>query len=254
MLERSSEPAGPSWRVLAEGQGWRAVEVICGSGPRDRPFEEAHAWTAVATVVSGVFTYRSEHGRALMTPGSLLLGNAGTCFECGHEHGSGDRCIAFHLAPDLVDETLGTLDRSTRARFTGPAVPPMERLLPIGTMAKALAASPDALRAETLLLDVARIAFALDTGRDVRNTSMREEAKAAAAVQIVNACYAERLTVADLASRVGLGRQLFALAFRRAVGVTPLQIYPPAPAGGCGRTAAQWLAACARYRLGCWFR
>src|SRR2546430_5544229 len=30
----------------------------------------------------------------LMTPGSLLLGNAGQCFECGHEHGLGDRCLS----------------------------------------------------------------------------------------------------------------------------------------------------------------
>jgi AraC family transcriptional regulator len=207
--------------MLAQDKGWRVGEVICGSGPRDRPFEEVHAWTSVAAVVSGVFSYRSYRGRALMVPGSLLLGNAGSCFECGHEHGTGDRCVAFQLAPDLVEETFATLDGPTQGRFTGPSLPPLERLLPLGIKAKALAASPDPLRAESLILEVARTAFALDTGRQLREPSWREEIKAADAVRIVDACYAERLTVAKLAHQVGLGRQRFALAFRRAVGVTP---------------------------------
>ena len=221
MAGQSPEQTGPASRLLAEGQGWRVCEVVCGSGPGDRPFEEMHAWTSVAAVLSGVFTYRSHRGRALMTPGSLLLGDAGTCFECGHEHGTGDRCVAFQLAPDLVEETLAALYGRPQGRFASPSLPPLERLLPLGTEAQALAASPDPLRAEALALDVARMAFALDAGLRPRAASWREEVKAAEAVRIVDACYAEPLSVAELAHRVGLGRQRLALAFRRAVGVTP---------------------------------
>jgi len=45
-----------------------------------------------------------------MTPGSLFLGNGGECYECGHEHAAGDRCVAFHFTPAFMSslaETLG---------------------------------------------------------------------------------------------------------------------------------------------------
>src|SRR5690242_18132991 len=82
---------GPSLRLLAEGAGWRVTEVTCRAGPQDRAYQEQHDWTCIAAVLDGTFRYRTVGGHALMTPGSLLLGGAGTCFECGHEHGRGDR-------------------------------------------------------------------------------------------------------------------------------------------------------------------
>jgi AraC family transcriptional regulator len=78
-------------RLLARGDRWTVKDVVCTSGPGDRSFEEQHSQVSIAIVVAGTFQYRSTTGRALMTPGSLLLGNAGHCFECGHEHGRGDR-------------------------------------------------------------------------------------------------------------------------------------------------------------------
>ena len=56
-----------------------------------------------------------------MTPGSLLLGNAGQCFECGHEHGIGDRCLSFSYAPDYFEKItgdLGTGATGTRSVYT----------------------------------------------------------------------------------------------------------------------------------------
>ena len=90
-----AEPQAPpiTTRTLAQGPGWRVQSVICRSGPGDRAFEERHDWTSVAAVLSGAFTYRSDRGRTIMAPGALLLGNAGRCFECGHEHGTGDHCV-----------------------------------------------------------------------------------------------------------------------------------------------------------------
>jgi len=72
------------------------------SGPGDRPFEEEHRSASIAIVLSGRFEYRASSGGALMTPGSLLLGNPGQSFECVHAHGAGDRCIAFRFSPELV--------------------------------------------------------------------------------------------------------------------------------------------------------
>ncbi|HSZ51983.1 MAG TPA: helix-turn-helix transcriptional regulator [Caulobacteraceae bacterium] len=221
MPEQPVEPDKTRSLLIAEGQGWRAAEVVCLAGPADRPFEEQHAWTSVAAVLDGVFTYRSHRGRALMTPGSLLLGEGGTCFHCGHEHSTGDRCVAFHFGPDLVDETLSGFPERRASRFAAPNLPPLERLLPLLSRARTLAASRDPLEAEDLALGMARAAFAVDGEMASRMPTAREEAKAAEAVRIIDAASADPLTVEGLAAAVGLGRQRFALAFRRTVGVTP---------------------------------
>lgn len=97
---RDDTPGQATGRVVASGDGWRVSDVICTSGPHDRPFEEQHTLVSIAIVAAGSFQYRSTMGRELMTPGALLLGNAGHCFECGHEHGVGDRCLAFQFTPD----------------------------------------------------------------------------------------------------------------------------------------------------------
>jgi AraC family transcriptional regulator len=109
--------------VLAEGEGWRVSDVVCHSGPEHAPFEEQHERFSIAAVIEGSFQYRSSNGRALLYPGALLLGNAGTCFACGHAHGSGDRCIAFHFAPAFFEEISATAAGSARFRFTVSMLP-----------------------------------------------------------------------------------------------------------------------------------
>src|SRR5919201_2606759 len=95
-------------RVLAQGDGWTVQDVVCTSGPQDHPFEEQHSGFTIALVLAGTFQYRAStrfSGRdgELMTPGSLLLGNASQHFECGHEHGTGDRCLSFCYAPQYFE-------------------------------------------------------------------------------------------------------------------------------------------------------
>ena len=110
-------------RILARGEGWSVEHVVCSSGPRDRPFEEQHSHVSIAIVAAGTFQYRTQNGAGreseLMTPGSVLLGNAGQFFECGHEHGTGDRCISFRYTPDYFERL------SAGARFHLPRLPPL---------------------------------------------------------------------------------------------------------------------------------
>jgi AraC family transcriptional regulator len=73
--------------LLASGTGWRVDDVVCSSGPHDRPFEERHDAVCVAAVTHGTFQYRSTLGSAVLAPGALLLGNQHHSFECSHEHG-----------------------------------------------------------------------------------------------------------------------------------------------------------------------
>jgi AraC family transcriptional regulator len=219
----ASENAATTVRALSHGEGWRVVEVTCRSGPADRPYEERHAWTSIAAVMSGAFTYRSSSGRALMISGSLLLGSAGTCFECGHEHGIGDRCVAFQFAPDLIEETAAALQGVTRTAFRTPRIPPLDRLLPKFAQIRALTRSADGLRAEELALSLAKDAFALDQEATETPPQAREERRVALAVRIIEARHTEKLTIAGLARDVGMSRRRFASVFRHVVGATPYQ-------------------------------
>ena len=81
-----------------------------------------HPGVSIGVEVAGSLQYRSPVGRDFMPPRSLLLGNAGEHFECGHEHAAGDRCVAFRLAPEyferlevaLADDAAATGSRSLR--------------------------------------------------------------------------------------------------------------------------------------------
>jgi hypothetical protein len=67
--------------LLAKGDHWKVEDVICTAGPQDRRFEERHVGVTIAIVAAGSFQYRGSVGQSiaqeLMTPGSLVLGNAG---------------------------------------------------------------------------------------------------------------------------------------------------------------------------------
>ncbi|WP_144142929.1 helix-turn-helix transcriptional regulator [Paraburkholderia sp. BCC1884] len=130
--EQQGAPGSTAARPLAHGEGWNVADIVCTFGPHDRPFEERHAGMCIAMVASGSFGYRAATGRELLTPGSLLLGNPGDCFECGHRHGAGDRCIAFRYAPAYferlaVDAGLGR----GPLRFNHVRLPTLRALSPL---------------------------------------------------------------------------------------------------------------------------
>lgn len=140
--EQRGAPGSTVARALAQGAGWDVADIVCTFGPRDRPFEERHAGMCIAMVASGSFGYRAATGRELLTTGSLLLGNTGDCFECGHRHGAGDRCIAFRYAPAYF-ERLAVDAGLARGplRFNHVRLPSLRALSPLITRACAAAAS-----------------------------------------------------------------------------------------------------------------
>jgi hypothetical protein len=92
----------------------------------------------IAIVAAGTFQYRSQTGRDLMTPGSLMLGSAGQYFECGHEHGVGDRCISFSYSAEFFDRI------EVEPGFRGLRLPPIRPLSPsIARACAALAGAAD---------------------------------------------------------------------------------------------------------------
>lgn len=208
-------------RLLGAGAGWRVSDIVCRSGPEDAPFEEAHEWVSVSAVVAGTFAYRSTRGRALMTPGSVLLGNHGDCFCCSHEHGTGDRCVAFHFEPSMIEGVASDLRGVRQTEFGRHRLKPHETLAPLLADVRALLRRKDELLAEETALRIAAAALrAAHEVEDVR-TTLSDEARAASAVALIDAEYAEPLTLGAMAEVAGLGRYHFLRVFRRVVGTTP---------------------------------
>jgi AraC family transcriptional regulator len=104
--------------------------------------------------VSGTFQYRSTAVRELMTPGSLLLGNAGDSFCCGHEHGTGDRCLAVSYAPGFF-ECLSADASGNGQRFGVARLPPIRALAPMVAKASALLGGAGSVTCEELVIQLA---------------------------------------------------------------------------------------------------
>jgi len=144
----------PEARQLAAGTGWTISDVVCTAGPLDKPFEEEHSLTSIAVVVSGTFQYRSSTGSELMTPGSLLLGNAGDRFCCGHEHGTGDHCVAFSYKAELL-ERVGFGAGPAKPLFHVPRLPASRMLAPMVAKALAFQAGDPGVDGEELGVELA---------------------------------------------------------------------------------------------------
>jgi AraC family transcriptional regulator len=219
-------PGHATPRTIASGDGWSVADVVCTSGPRDRPFEEQHARYSIAVVVAGSFQYRSPLGSGLMTPGSLMLGNPRQCYECGHEHGEGDRCVAFWYAPDYFERlAVDAGARRAAAGFQVARLPALRLLSPLVARAGAGAAgSPDVPWEE---LAVRLAACAVRLGAESRSAPGALPPQAAARVsRTVRAI--ERhpdtgLTLGRLARNAGLSPYHFLRTFERLTGVTPHQ-------------------------------
>lgn len=139
----------PERRQLASGEGWTVSDVVCTSGPQDRAFEEQHSQMCVGIVISGTFQYRTSTGCELMLPGSLLLGNGGDCFTCGHEYGIGDHCISFSYTQQFC-ESFKASAGLVKSGFKSPRVAPARSLSPLVSRASELLAGADQTAFEEL--------------------------------------------------------------------------------------------------------
>ncbi|HEV8356766.1 MAG TPA: AraC family transcriptional regulator [Gemmatimonadales bacterium] len=222
----SGARVGTAARELAQGEGWSVKDVLCTSGPGDRPFEELHKRVAIAVVVAGSFGYRCPSGRGLMTPGSWLLGNAGERFECGHEHAAGDRCVAFHYAPDWFERLAADAGAPRGARrFRAPRVPPLREASALVARAAAGLAGAGLARWEELALEVAGAALRLagDAPADRGAVPAAVAARITERVRAIERRPDAPWTLARLAGDAGQSPFHFLRMFRRVTGVTPHQ-------------------------------
>ena len=161
-----------------------------------------------------------------MTPGALMLGNAGQCFECGHEHGTGDRCLSFWYAPDYFEQIAADSGLSGGSpRFRAARLPPVRALTALVTRACAGLARPSDVPWDELGVDVAVAAVRLSGGitpeeRDIAPSAI---ARVTRAIQCIAGDLGGNLTLARLAREARLSPYHFLRTFERLTGVTPHQ-------------------------------
>lgn len=216
--------AAPLVRARGEGAGWRATDYVCRAGPGDRPFEERHASATIAAVRAGSFRYRGEAGTALLHPGALMLGNEGACYECGHDHEGGDRCLAIHVAAEDFAEIAASRAGAARFRFRAAMVPALPAMLPLVAAVEARLAAPDRLAADEAVRHL--VAAAIDAGGgggaplDLR-PSARDQRRIGRALRHLERRAHEKLDLDALAGAAAMSRFHFLRVFRRTTGMTP---------------------------------
>jgi len=237
--ERLGGQAGLAARTLAAGDGWAVEDVVCTYRPSDASFEDRHARYRGALVGAGTFNCRGPHGRELLTPGSLLLGNAGENFECGHEHGTGDRCLAFAYEREMFERLAFEAGVRGKPRLKALRVPPVRVLAPL--VADACAAWVAATATDggsaanagrnwrptenawdeiAVRLAAAAARFAGAPTRAPRSPRNAERG-VVRAVRLIDRDASQRLELDALAREASLSRFHFVRAFARATGLTP---------------------------------
>jgi AraC-like DNA-binding protein len=216
---RRGEAGSAGLRVLASGPGWRIADIVCTSDAGDRPFEEVHSHASIAIVTAGAFSYHGELGRTQLAAGSILLGNPGACFCCGHEHGAGDRCIAFQLAPEVLEAMWSLWGAGPSARFPVASIPAVKSNTDLVATAEAFASGAFDMDPAELMTRAFR--------HVVRSSAAPVAPPAASArrvLQIARAVEedpAAEWTLPGLAKLAGMNPFHFLRCFKQVCGITP---------------------------------
>jgi AraC-like DNA-binding protein len=216
---------------LAQGEGWTVSDVVCTSGPQDRPFEERHAAFSIAVVTAGSFQYHAATSgpgtaRKLMTPGSLLFGHPGQCFECRHEHGAGDRCLSFGYSADYF-ERIAADAGARKLGFGTVHLPPLRALSAFvartcaGLVGQASKETPwEELSLQLVAQTVQLMGDFSGETRDIQPSTL---ARVTRAVRMIERYPDAGHTLRSLAYEARLSPYHFLRTFQQVTGVTPHQ-------------------------------
>jgi AraC-like DNA-binding protein len=225
MAQQTEAKPLPLVQPLASGAGWSVNEFRCLAGPGEPMFEERHDGFSIAAVVDGAFTYRGETGRAVLTPGSFLLGNSGACYACGHDHGRGDLCISLNVTAPLFEEIAASTAGTGGYRFPAAAAVAAGEALPAFMRLQLWATSPEMPSPEERVIALleATLSHVSGTASPNQNVSARDMARVREAVAMIENSPEENLDLMRLSAGAGMSRYHFLRVFRRVSGVTPYQ-------------------------------
>ena len=216
--------AAPSTvEVLASGRGWRISDVRCERGPRDRPFEEQHRSVSLGAVLGGTFRYRGSTGDALLYPGAVLLGAPGACFECGHEHGVGDHCLALQFDVDVFEELAAGASGDARFRLRRPMLPAVRDTIAPLQRLQARLATNEGIEEAALQFAESVVRALSDDPPDAPRVSPRDQRRIAAVARHIESNSHEALDLDVLATLACMSKYHFLRSFSRTLGCTPHQ-------------------------------
>lgn len=199
------------------------ADIICSADASDPSFDELHEYVSIALVMAGAFTYRSSAGSGDLCSGSLLLGSPHTRFSCTHEHGAGDRCIAFQFSAERYEELM-SLPGAPNASMKFPRV-----ALPVSAQAAALFVKTEALAsgrwnasAHELALDVISwVAGAVGRRGAEKGPTPAQVQTMLAVARAVDECVSADHSLRALAALASMSPFHFIRCFKRVVGTTP---------------------------------
>jgi AraC-like DNA-binding protein len=212
------------YQPVRRGDGLRLMHCRCRAGAGERAMDEQHSAFSITAVERGQFTYRTRAGRGLMRPGWLMLGNEGEGYVCSHEDsdGSGDDCLCLSMSAPVLESALSAIGaRDARLAFSRACLPPSPRVNALLGALRDAGEEGFALE-EAALAVVAAVRQSLG-GVDAATPVPRDDERAHAAAQLLDARCADALTLDDLARAVGLSSFHLLRVFQRGIGVTPHQ-------------------------------
>ena len=215
----------PRLRPLAHQRQWSLTEYVCTAGPHDQPFEERHDRVSVALVTAGTFRYRTGTGEALLYPGAFLLGNAGACYECGHEHSHGDRCVALQMDRELFLEIASGSSGSNHCEFRTATLPALADLASASVCLERASSpgSPLALE-ETVLAAVGTVVRMVGTNHTPpRRPTPAATRRMATVLEYIDTRFRCDLSLAELSAQAAMSKYHFLRTFKHASGMTPHQ-------------------------------
>jgi AraC-like DNA-binding protein len=196
------------------------IDYRCTAGPADQPFVELHGGFSLSYVRQGSFGYHARGESFELVAGSVLVGYPGDEYMCTHDHGCGDECLSFELAPTLA-ETIGAESEIWRLG----CIPPVPELMVLGELAQSAAEGRS-----DISLDEVGIAFAarfteIVSGRKQKppEAGARDRRRAVEAALWIDEHLQEPLDLDSAAREAGLSTFHFLRLFSRVLRVTPHQ-------------------------------
>jgi AraC-like DNA-binding protein len=174
-------------------------------------------------VLSGFFSYRTEHSACALSPGAILLGNKGEAYQCSHEHSQGDANLVFAVDESMLDAVADCEGMPlTDAEFRLPCLAASPDLSITIGRAEAAAAAADGFWLEEIAYTlIASALFAVDSPVDELAPSAKDLERTSEVTQFIEENYASHLTLAQLAEVAGLSPFHFVRSFRAVTGSSP---------------------------------
>ena len=211
--------------LLLRGGSIAVFDYRCGLGPTDKPFVELHDGLSVSYVRKGSFGYHARGASFELVAGSILIGYPGDEYMCTHEHGCGDECLSFVLAPSLVETIDAEIAMGRPDIWRTGCVPPLPQLVVMGELAQAAAEGTSVVGLDEIgiLLTARFVEIVSGQKYEPPMVGARDRRCAVEAALWIDEHSHEPLDLESTAREVGLSSFHFLRLFARVLGVTPHQ-------------------------------